>query len=172
MSDLAEITRPGDVVTATARQLLRLTVGSAMYAIDIAVVREILNVPALTTVPLMPSFMRGVMNLRGAVVPVIDLGARLGMADAALGKRSAIVVVDVGSDGSAQTLGLLVDAVHEVFPVAAEGLEPVPALGTRVPPAYLSAIARIGERIVPVLATEQVLELGELARLVGEHTLN
>lgn len=147
------------------RQLLRLTVGASMFAIDIDAVREILKAVQLTEVPLMPSFVRGVMNLRGAVVPVIDLGARLGGQPSAVTRRTCIVVVDVGGSEQGQTLGVFVDAVHEVF--GADGLEPVPSLGMQVPSDFLAGIARAGEQTVPVLSTERVLDLEELAHLIA-----
>jgi purine-binding chemotaxis protein CheW len=163
---------PAASVAGPGRQLLRLTVAGAMYAIDIEVVHEILNVPPTTPVPLMPDFVRGVMNLRGAVVPVIDLGARIGAEPCQLGRRSCVVVVEVHAAEGAQTIGLLADAVHEVFGIPPEGLEAVPPMGTRVPAEFLSGIARAADRIVPVLAVERILELDELARLVGQHAVH
>jgi purine-binding chemotaxis protein CheW len=164
----SEASRP-----AEPRQLLRLALADGMYAIEIDRVREILKVSGLTELPLMPAFMRGVMNLRGAVVPVIDLAARLGLGITAVERRTCIVILE--TRGSAdegeepQRLGVLVDAVYEVLDVAAEGLEPVPAFGTAVAAMHLKGMARAAGQVVPVLECERVLAPGELADQVAAH---
>jgi purine-binding chemotaxis protein CheW len=161
----------GEAATVAARQLLRLAMGEHRYAVAIDRVKEILKVSQLTTLPLMPPFVRGVMNLRGAVVPVIDLGARLGLCEATLQRRSCVVVVEVigHADRSSQTLGLLVDAVHEVADVPASGLENVPPLGTEIRVDFLEGMARLRGEIVPVLALERVLDEEALTHEIASH---
>jgi purine-binding chemotaxis protein CheW len=162
-----------DSATATGHggQLLRLALGEHRYAVAIEHVREILKVTHLTALPLMPPFVRGVMNLRGAVVPVIDLGARLGLGEATLQRRSCVVVVEVltQAEQRSQTLGLLVDAVHEVADIPAAGLEPAPPLGTDIAVEYLDGIARLRGDIVPVLALARVLDEDTLAAEISAH---
>lgn len=149
-------------------QLLRLAVGARMYAVPIERVREILKVTQLTVLPLMPEFVRGVMNLRGAVVPVIDLGARLGGEVTALARRTCVVIVEQRSaDGTAQTMGVLVDAVHEVVDTTDADLEPVPQLGTEIASEFLAAMARLRGEIVPVLALERVLDEEALTQAIA-----
>lgn len=151
-------------------QLLRLAVGSRMYAVPIDLVREILKVTQLTVLPLMPPFVRGVMNLRGAVVPVIDLGARLGGATTVLARRTCVVIVEQRSaEGSTQTLGVLVDAVHEVVDAACCDIEAVPHLGTEIATEFLAAMARVRGEIVPVLAMERVLDEDALTQAIAAH---
>lgn len=155
--------------TPSRQQYLRFSLGVGTYAVSIEVVREILQVGAMTALPLAPPFMRGVMNLRGAVVPVVDLRARLGLRGAAIGRRSCVVVVEVPEieDSAPQTLGMLVDAVHEVFDVAA--LEPAPAFGTPVDPAFVAGMARRDSEVLVVLNLAHVLAQDELARLMEAH---
>jgi len=151
-------------------QLLRLAVGPRMYAVPIERVREILKVSQLTVLPLMPTFVRGVMNLRGAVVPVIDLGARLGGAPTLLARRTCVVIVEQRSaDGASQTLGVLVDAVHEVVEAAGADIEPVPQLGTEIASEFLAGMARLRGEIVPVLAMERVLDEDALTQAIAAH---
>lgn len=151
-------------------QLLRLAVGARMYAVPIERVREILKVTQLTALPLMPEFVRGVMNLRGAVVPVIDLGARLGGGATALARRTCVVIIEQRStDGTAQTMGVLVDAVHEVVDTTDADLEPVPHLGTEIAAEFLAAMARLRGEIVPVLALERVLDEEALTQAIAGH---
>lgn len=162
-----------DGTSLTAQQYLRFSLGSDMHALRIEAVREILEVAQMTPLPLMPDFMRGVMNLRGAVVPVIDLSARLGLAQTVIGRRTCVVIVDIASaDGATkpQTMGVLVDAVYEVFACTNVGSEPVPRLGTRIPPAYIRSMVRIHGEATPELDLAAVLEQTALSELIARHT--
>ncbi len=152
-------------------QLLRLAVGPSMLAVPIDLVREILKVSHMTPLPLMPSFVRGVMNLRGAVVPVIDLGARLNGQASGLSRRTCVVVVEIRSrhDASTQVLGVMVDAVHEVVDANDTHIEAVPPLGTAIRSDFLAAMARLRGEIVPVLALEQILDEASLNQAIAQH---
>jgi len=163
--------------------LLRMAVGSDAVAVAIDDVREILEVGRLTALPRTPGFVRGVMNLRGAVVPVIDLMARLGQAPAQIGRRSCVVVVETASPadddagapeadddtGHGETLvvGLLVDAVYEVFDAPPGEFEPVPPLGTSIDASFLLGMSRVRNEVIGVLALDRVLAQHELTALIG-----
>jgi purine-binding chemotaxis protein CheW len=152
------------------RQLLRFTLGTALYGVPIEQVREILQVTSMTAVPMVPGFVRGVMNLRGAVVPVFDLGQRVGLGPTPIGRRTCVVIIEtVGTDGTAQRQGVLVDAVHEVLDVAARDVEPVPPLGTRIAPHFIAGVTRVQNQSLELLDVPRVFEETELARLIGEH---
>lgn len=162
----------------TRFSLLRMAVGDLVLAVAIDDVREILQVARLTPLPRTPEFVRGVMNLRGAVVPVIDLSVRLGHKPTELGRRSCIVVVEcasaAGEDGessapAATAMGLLVDAVFEVFDRHAGEIETAPTLGTSVDPAYLRGITRAEGALVGVLALQQVLGEAQLRQAIADH---
>jgi purine-binding chemotaxis protein CheW len=166
--------------TGDACSLLRMAVGREVLAVSIDTVREILEVGRLTALPRTPSFVRGVMNLRGAVVPVVDLSARLGHAETVVGRRSCIVVVEVNGtdahDGSSDecfdrglVVGLLVDAVFEVFDTDTSHIEAVPMLGTSVRADYLSGMARAHGQVVGVLAIDRVLSLGDLSQAIASY---
>lgn len=181
--------RPEAAVPVEAAQpLLRMAVGAEALAVPIDDVREILEVGRLTALPRTPAFVRGVMNLRGAVVPVIDLAARVGRAPTVLGKRSCVVVVETGhhpdeaadaadatehadeDDAGPLVVGLLVDAVYEVLDVPASGIEPVPPLGTRIAADFLRGMTRARGEVIGVLALERVLARHELSQLIAAHT--
>lgn len=164
----------------TVQSLLRMAVGVETLAVPIEHVREILEVSRLTPLPRTPSFVRGVMNLRGAVVPVIDLAARLGLPPAVLGRRSCIVVVEspqaAALDEAAETLeevsgslvvGLLVDAVYEVFDTTAQRIENVPSLGTRIAAEMLAGMARARGDVIGLLALSRVLDTQELTAMIA-----
>jgi len=165
----------GNVASGDAVSLLRLAVGAQTLAVSIADVREILQVGRLTPMPRTPAFVRGVMNLRGAVVPVIDLGARLGFAAAEIGRRSCIVVVEVPqADPNDPPLvaGLLVDAVFEVLQREPAAIEPAPDLGTVVPQRFLHGITRAEGQLVGVLALPVLLAVAELVESIESHLVH
>lgn len=171
------ITSPAPFVAAAARpdgaaelqQFLCFALGLERYAVRIDAVREILEVSRMTPLPLMPSFVRGVMNLRGAVVPVVDLGARLGLEATTVGRRTCVVIVDIAvpDDQGSQRLGMLVDAVYEVVDLGAAEVEPVPRLGTRIDPGYIRSMVRVRGQATPELDIAAVLDLQVLADLIA-----
>lgn len=147
------------------RQFLSFTLGSEPYAIDIRTVREIIQHGSMTPVPLMPDFVRGVINLRGAVVPVIDLQARFGRGPAATSKKTCIVVVDALRDGERAELGLMVDAVSEVISLELSQIEPPPQFGGATRRDFIAGMGRRGERFVVLLDPERAFDIGEMASL-------
>lgn len=144
---------------------LTFLLGDGMFATDIRIVREIIQHGPMTAMPLMPHFVRGVINLRGAVVPVIDLHARFGHPPARLGKKSCIVMVEVQRDGERQELGLLVDAVSAVVEIAAAAIEPPPGFGAPVRRDFIRAMGRVGQRFVVILAPDKAFDIDEMAQL-------
>lgn len=150
------------------RMMLRFTLCEALYALPIEPIREILQVGRMTKVPMMPPMVRGVMNLRGAVVPVLDLGARLGLRNTVIGRRTCIVIVESPfGDGGTQRHGVLVDAVHEVLEVEPAQVNTVPALGTRVAPHFISGVVRVKDQSVELLDVGRVFDDQELSRMVA-----
>jgi purine-binding chemotaxis protein CheW len=144
---------------------LTFVLGDCMFATDIRMVREIIQHGPMTSMPLMPHFVRGVINLRGAVVPVIDLHARFGSPPARLGKKSCIVMVEVQRNGERQELGLLVDAVSAVVEIAAAAIEPPPSFGAPVRRDFIRAMGRVGQRFVVILAPDKAFDIDEMAQL-------
>ena len=156
---------------AGAALYLAFRLSDEVYAIDILRIREILEYSLPTSVPMMPPSVRGVINLRGAVVPVIDLSIRFGREPTGVGKRSCIVIVEVEHEGSRHVLGLLVDGVNAVMEIAADSIEPAPSFGTRVNAEFIAGMARINNRFVILLDIARVLSIEEMAaiRSVGNN---
>jgi purine-binding chemotaxis protein CheW len=125
----------------------------------------------MTPLPLMPEFVRGVMNLRGVVVPVIDLSARLGLAATVIGRRTCVVIVDVSlpDESGSQTLGVLVDAVQEVLDIPLHDQEAVPRLGTAIDPAHLRSMVRVHAAATPELDLAAILDPARLVELISQH---
>ena len=150
---------------ATGGHFLTFLLGDALFATDIQVVREIIQHGAMTSVPLMPRFVRGVINLRGAVVPVIDLQARFGRPPAQIGRKSCIVVCDVVREGERVELGLLVDAVSAVVQVDGAAIEPPPAFGAVVRRDFIRGMVELRKRFVVILDAERLFDVDEMAQL-------
>ncbi len=148
-----------------AAQYLTFLLGEEVFAMDIRTVREIIQHGPMTTVPLMPRFVRGVINLRGAVVPVIDLHARFGRPPARVGKKTCIVIFDAVREGERVELGLLVDAVSEVIEIPAAQIEPPPSFGTAVRRDFIQGMGKVADRFVIVLDPDRAFDLSEMAEL-------
>ena len=138
-------------------QYLTFVVSGDPYAIAILRVREIIEHRAITRVPSMPAHVPGVINLRGSVVPVVDLAARFGLASTPVGKRTCIVIVEAQVDGTPLVIGVIADAVREVVAMAPGSIEPPPAFGARAPIELLEGLGRIGDEFVLVLDVDRAL---------------
>jgi purine-binding chemotaxis protein CheW len=143
-------------------QHLTFSVHGEEYAVEILRVREVVGALPLTRVPTTPESIRGVVNLRGAVVPVVDLGLRFGLAELTMTPRTCIVLVDVVEDGEPTSMGLLVDQVNQVIELSPEAIEEVPAFGVHVRLDFLRGMGPVGERFVMLLDVDRVLSSADL----------
>lgn len=149
------------------QQLLTFTLGGEFYGIPIDRVREILEYSEPTTIPMMPAFLRGVINLRGAVVPILDLQSRFGRQPTEVSRRSCFVIVEIEHDGTSHSMGILVDAVIEVLSVDRTRIEPKPTFGARIRPDFLEGILNLDSGFVLALSLNHVLSIEEMATLIG-----
>ena len=171
-SNPGETVREGAAVLAVltgapVQQHLTFMLGGEMYAMAILAIREIIEYTSLTEVPMMPPHIRGVINLRGAAVPVADLLVRFGKPPAPVTKRTCIVIVEVETNSERQTVGLVVDAVNEVLDLAAEDIEPPPAFGVHIRTDFIRGMGRVRGRFVILLDVDHVLASDELASAIG-----
>ncbi|MBN8518640.1 MAG: chemotaxis protein CheW [Candidatus Accumulibacter sp.] len=146
-------------------QYLTFLLGGEMFAVGILNVKEIIEYGQLTEIPMMPAFIRGVINLRGAVVPVIDLAARFGKTQSLIGKRSCIVIVEVCENDLRHDIGLLVDAVSEVIEIPASDIEPPPSFGARIRADFIHGMGKVAGKFVILLNIIKVLSVDEIAML-------
>ena len=158
----------GGVAADVPAQYLTFLLGEHVFALGIERVREIIQYAQMTTVPHTPGFVRGVINLRGAVVPVIDLQARLGRVRATVGEKTCIVIFDAHSDGERIELGLMVEAVSEVIEIDAAQIEPAPQFGAVVRREYIHGMARLKNRFVVLLDPERSLDIEDMATLCDQ----
>ncbi len=147
------------------QQYLSFIVGGETYALGILDVKEIIEYASVTRVPMMPPTIRGIINLRGKVVPVIDLGVRFKGAPTETTRRTCIVIVDVESGESRHDMGVMVEAVNEVLDIAPENIEPSPAFGAAVRADFIRGMGRVGDHFVILLDVRRVLSVEELAQV-------
>lgn len=143
-----------------SNQYLTFTLRDEDFAIDIAKVREVLDVTAMTKLPQMPSYISGVINLRGNVVPVLDLGCRLGMAPVVPTKNTCVVIVESKIDDDLVSLGTLTDSVQMVLDLRTSEIEAVPRMGTNINTDFINGMGRQGEKFLVILNIDKVLSCG------------
>lgn len=149
------------------RQFLTFLLGDEMFAMPIGDIREIIEFCSLTEVPLMPPFLRGVINLRGAVVPVIDLSVRFGRAPTPVVKRTCIVIMELEQEQHTLLLGVMVDAVRAVLTVENDKIEPPLMFGVPLRADFIEGMINIMDRFVVALDVNAVLSVEELSALIG-----
>ena len=157
-----------------AHQYLTFLLGGEMYAVGILNVKEIIEYGNLTEIPMMPAFIRGVINLRGSVVPVVDLAARFGQTQSEVGKRTCIVIVEVRQGDDKQDLGIMVDAVSEVLEIPGSEIEPPPSFGAKIRAEFIAGMGKVAGKFVILLDIQKVLSVDEIASLatVAERRTN
>jgi purine-binding chemotaxis protein CheW len=146
----------------TKTQYLTFFTAGEEYAISIAKVREIIEHDTVTTVPNTPPWITGVTNLRGRVIPVVDLAVKFGLQPSCISKFSCIIVTDVMFQGESLTMGVLSDAVSQVIDFAAEEIEQTPPFGTRVKTEYLLGMGVMGKKFCLILDIDKVLSADEM----------
>ena len=143
-------------------QYLTFNLKEAMYAIGILHIKEILEYSNVTPVPMMPNFIKGVINLRGAVVPVVDLAARFGAEQSNIVKRTCIVIIEVLNEDVMQDIGVMVDAVSEVIEISNKDIEPAPAFGAQIRADFIQGMGKINGKFVIILQVDKVLSVQEM----------
>lgn len=158
-------------VETEIRQYLTFTLAEEQYAADVSRVREVLELLPFTKIPRMPAYMKGVINIRGSVVPVVDLRQKFGMPEAEQTVDTSIIVMDVGEGEQRITVGCLADSVEEVVDIPPESIEPAPSFGTKVDTEFMEGIAKRDEQFIIVLEINRVFDEREMASLdVGTST--
>jgi purine-binding chemotaxis protein CheW len=160
---MAETSEQTAAARSAAGKYLTFVLGGEEYGIDILSVMEIIGMMEITAVPQTPRFVKGVVNLRGKVIPVVDLRLKFGMREKEPTKETCIVVVEV--DGL--QMGVMVDTVREVLDIGAEQIEPAPRFGTAVDTAFIDGMAKVDDRVKILLDIEKVLSTEDLELVSG-----
>jgi purine-binding chemotaxis protein CheW len=151
--------------TAEIAQYLTFLLSGEMYAVGILNVKEIIEYGQLTEIPMMPAFIRGVINLRGSVVPVIDLAARFGGHQTENSRRTCIVIIELTTADERHDIGIVVDAVSEVLEVSSADIEPPPSFGAKIRADFIAGMGKIAGKFVIILDIQKVLSVEEIASL-------
>ncbi|MDH5643567.1 MAG: chemotaxis protein CheW [Gemmatimonadota bacterium] len=152
----------GTAIEAEALQCLTFFMDEEEYALELLRVKEIMEYREPTVVPMTPASVRGVINVRGSVVPIVDLAIKFGLADLTISKRTCIIIVEVHLDGEDTSMGLVVDAVNEVRDFKADEIEDPPSFGTKVRVDYLKGMGRTTDKFALMLDIDKVLSDMEL----------
>lgn len=163
----AAVIRDAIMEAEEQQQYLTFLLDDEMFAIGILAIREIIEYGFVTEVPMTPPFIRGVINLRGAVVPVVDLAVRFGRQARDNTKRTCIVIVDIESANGSREMGVVVDAVNEVLEIPPGDIEPSPEFGARIRSDFTRGIGKIGGKFVILLDVNRVLLVDEVAVMAG-----
>ena len=150
-----------------AATYLTFRLGDEIFAIDVQNVREVLDFTSITRVPRTPDFMRGVINLRGGVVPVIDMRLKFGMESTEDTVDTCVIVMEINLDGDATVVGALADSVSEVFDLDPGQIEPPPRIGTRLKMEFIQGMGKSGDQFIIILDIDKVFSADELS-LVGD----
>ncbi len=148
-----------------AIQYLTFKLDGESFATEISKVREVLEYTQITPVPRSPEFMQGVINLRGSVVPVVDLRLQFGMAAIKQTVDSCIIIIEVNIEGTSTVLGALTDSVQEVIDLKPEQLEPAPSFGTRIDNDFVQYMGKLEDRFVIVLDMNKVFSLEQINKV-------
>ncbi|MEQ8224422.1 MAG: chemotaxis protein CheW [Candidatus Eremiobacterota bacterium] len=151
------------------RQYLTFILDGELFALDISKVREVLDYTKITKVPQMPDFMLGVINLRGSVVPVIDMRTKFGMTKIDRTVNTCIVIVEVTLNNEHVILGTLVDSVQEVFELEPAQIEPPPKIGMRLKTEFIKGMGKKEEKFIIILDIDRVFSAEELIMLQGDN---
>jgi purine-binding chemotaxis protein CheW len=154
--------------TSTAEdQYLLFLAGGELYAIEALKAQEIVEYISVTKVPMMNSFVKGVTNIRGNIVPVIDLTDRFGLGVTKIGDKTSIVVVNYTKDDETTQIGVMIDEVYEVDRILSTDLRKTPEFGSKVNSRYILNMGKYENRYIPILNTNTILSVDELSKLLG-----
>lgn len=162
MSELATAVQTSDLATLEGKYL-SFALGEEVYGVAILKVQEIIGLMNVTSVPRTPGYVRGVINLRGKVIPVVDLRVKFGMEKAEDTERTCIIVVQIATPGDDEiTMGVIVDSVSEVIEISSENIEPTPTLGNSTDTRFILGMGKVEEKVVMLLDVDQALSSQEI----------
>ena len=152
-----------DSNTVSSQQYVTFSLGEELFGVVVSRTREILSLTPVTKVPQTPEYLLGVINLRGQVVPVVDMRLKLGLTAGADTEDTCIIVVDVQIDGEVITVGALADAVREVMDIRSDQIEPPPRLGTRLKTEFINGMGKVDEQFMILLNIDKIFNSDEFA---------
>ena len=165
------VQQPSESNESIVQQYLTFMLGDEIFGLEILNVKEIISYDNLAKVPLMPDFIAGVMNLRGSVVPVIDLALRFSGPPAEITKRTSIIIIELKTDDLSLDIGIIVDVVNEVLDIMPSEIEPAPSFGTSIRTDFIKGMGKVKDQLLVLLDISYVLSIDELS-MAGELQTN
>lgn len=156
-----------EYINDNVTQYLTFMLNSEIYGINILNIKEIIDYGNIARVPMMPNFIAGVINLRGSVVPVVDLALRFSEKSSRRTKRSSIVILEVKNEGQMLEIGITVDMVNEVLDILSGEVEPAPSFGTKIRTDFINGMGKVDEQLLVLLDIENILSIDELSIIEG-----
>lgn len=154
-----------DITITATNQYLTFTIGEEHYAVDVAKVKEVLELSPITRIPKTPAYMSGVINIRGSVVPVVDLRQKFEMPSIDATVDTSIIVIEVINNHDILTIGVMVDSVQEVVEIQPEDIEPTPRIGTRLDTAFIDGMGKYSDTFLIILNVNEVFTKEEITRM-------
>ncbi|MFM7135342.1 MAG: chemotaxis protein CheW [Planctomycetota bacterium] len=163
-NDAANLEKNG----ANENKFLSFCLGEEQFGVEILRVREIIGLIAITPLPQTPSYVKGVMNLRGRIIPVIDLRLRFGLSSSEATKETCVIVLEAtDADGVTTVMGAVVDSVREVQDIPRSAIEPAPEFGCEIPLRYILGMGKVKDKVVVLLDIAEVVGIRERAQIAG-----
>ena len=153
-------------ITATD-QYLAFTLGNEQYAVEVTSIKEVLELPSITRIPKAPAYMKGVINIRGGVVPVLDLRQKFGMEETEPTVDTSIIVIELTDGGTKATIGTIADSVQEVIQIPPDSIDPAPKIGTNIETEFIDGLANYHDNFLIILNIEKVFTASELSTING-----
>lgn len=168
MGALVEVSKSQELVgqdQPSVQQFLTFVLQGEMFGLNIMPIKEIIEYGKITSVPMVPGYVRGVINLRGNVVPVIDLPVRFGWNSSPVNKRTCIVIVEIENDGDSMDIGVVIDSVSEVLDIDASDIGAPPSFGAKIRTDFIAGMGRVKDEFIVLLNPAKVLSVEELSTL-------
>jgi len=164
INEKQEIDESNFIENIEEHQYLTFLLCGEVFAIEILNINEIISYQPVATVPHMPDFVKGVMNIRGNVVPVVSLGKRLGLGEQPITKKSATIIIENDKDDDEDmSIGLLVDVVNEVFDILPDKIEQTPSFGTKIRSDFIKKIGKVDGKFISILNLDTILDIHDLS---------
>jgi len=156
------------MMDSTFNQYVTFTLNEEQYAVAVRKVREVLEYTRITKLPRTADFMKGIINLRGSGVPVIDLRLKFGLEETPVGKETAIIVLDVDSRSGPVVVGVLADSVHEVVEITPDNVEPAPRFGTSLSSEFIQGVGKSDSGFIIILDIDHIFNSDEVLMLKSQ----
>ena len=150
-------------IKSNTRQFLTFLLGNEVYGVEVKNVREVIEYENVYKIPVVPKYIRGVINLRGEVVPVIDLSYRFYSRKSEVTKLSCIVIVEIESDGDPVLIGFVIDSINAVVAIPEDSIDPTPGFGAKIRGDYIDGVGKMDGKFIILLSVNRVLDIEELS---------